>query len=235
MQTRFDMISDYTVYIKNDIEYPKFGVKRWVYWLAHGSQSQKYQIRAGNLFLNCIYFRRNRDAWMSHKPLGSCRYNPKHSVDKYCPIFKFSTIFEEVGLTPTSLIRVRFIYLIRTESWVKSHLFHNLEGSATLKPLLQSSVPWLTSKMHDLHFMKNAVYYGSVFPRKRPSLELMGFAQKHLPHACGPHKPYAPGIYASSCDKVCKISKSVIGVIAFFWLENSASHEHNRLSFCAQS
>nr|CDS27370.1 p2X purinoceptor 4 [Hymenolepis microstoma] len=76
LNKRFEMISNYTVYIKNDIEFPNFGVKR-----------------------------KNRDAWTSDKPLGSCRYNPSHPVDKYCPIFKFSTIFKEVGLTPKALTR----------------------------------------------------------------------------------------------------------------------------------
>ncbi|KAM3178010.1 hypothetical protein ACTXT7_003447 [Hymenolepis weldensis] len=73
---RFEMISNYTVYIKNDIEFPNFGVKR-----------------------------KNRDAWKSDKPLGSCRYDPYHSIDKYCPIFKFSTIFKEVGLTASALTK----------------------------------------------------------------------------------------------------------------------------------
>uniref|UniRef100_A0A5K3ETK8 ATP receptor n=1 Tax=Mesocestoides corti TaxID=53468 RepID=A0A5K3ETK8_MESCO len=83
LNARFEMISNYTVYIKNDIEYPKFHLKR-----------------------------RNRDAWESTKPLGSCRYNPDHPVDKNCPIFKFTTIFKEVGLTPETLIRGGVIGII---------------------------------------------------------------------------------------------------------------------------
>ncbi|VDM19386.1 unnamed protein product [Hydatigera taeniaeformis] len=83
LQTRFDMISNYTVYIKNDIEYPKFSVKR-----------------------------RNRDAWSHKKPLGSCRYNPSDPLDKYCPIFKFETIFNEVGLKPSVLTRGGVIGII---------------------------------------------------------------------------------------------------------------------------
>ncbi|VDK37257.1 unnamed protein product [Taenia asiatica] len=83
LQTRFEMISNYTVYIKNDIEYPKFQVKR-----------------------------RNRDAWSLQKPLGSCRYNPDDEIDKYCPIFKFETIFKEVGLNPSVLTRGGVIGII---------------------------------------------------------------------------------------------------------------------------
>ncbi|VDN97054.1 unnamed protein product [Rodentolepis nana] len=76
LNKRFEMISNYTVYLKNDIEFPNFGIKR-----------------------------KNRDAWVSDKPLGSCRYDPIHPVDKYCPIFKFSTIFKEVGITPKALTK----------------------------------------------------------------------------------------------------------------------------------
>nr|CDS17053.1 p2X purinoceptor 4 [Echinococcus granulosus] len=83
LQTRFEMISNYTVYIKNDIEYPKFHIKR-----------------------------RNRDAWVSNKPLGSCRYNPSDELDKYCPIFRLGTIFEEVGLKPSALTRGGVIGII---------------------------------------------------------------------------------------------------------------------------
>ncbi|VDN17931.1 unnamed protein product [Dibothriocephalus latus] len=68
-QRTLEFIRNYTVYIKNDIEFPKFKVRR-----------------------------NNREAWISNATFGSCRYDPDHPANKYCPIFKLSTIFDKTGV-----------------------------------------------------------------------------------------------------------------------------------------
>ncbi|VDK84642.1 unnamed protein product [Dibothriocephalus latus] len=75
-QRTLDFIRNYTIYIKNNIEFPKFHVKR-----------------------------QNRDAWVSNASLGSCRYNPDHPIDKYCPIFKMSTIFDQTGVDVNTIFK----------------------------------------------------------------------------------------------------------------------------------
>ncbi|BHF66018.1 Receptor for ATP that acts as a ligand-gated ion channel [Sparganum proliferum] len=75
-QKTLDFIRNYTVYIKNDIEFPKFKVKR-----------------------------NNRDSWVSNASIGSCRYDPNHPIDKYCPIFKMSTIFDQTGVDTNTIFK----------------------------------------------------------------------------------------------------------------------------------
>uniref|UniRef100_A0A183T7C5 ATP receptor n=1 Tax=Schistocephalus solidus TaxID=70667 RepID=A0A183T7C5_SCHSO len=75
-QQTLDFIRNYTVYIKNNIEFPQFEVKR-----------------------------NNRDAWISNASFGSCRYDPNHYVDKYCPIFKMSTIFDQTGVDINTIFK----------------------------------------------------------------------------------------------------------------------------------
>ncbi|KAK3750952.1 hypothetical protein RRG08_009211 [Elysia crispata] len=62
--------SNFTVFIKNNIEFPKFGVSR------------------RNLPEN------EDDAYLS-----KCKYNPDSSRDKFCPIFKLDTIVQGAGVT----------------------------------------------------------------------------------------------------------------------------------------
>uniref|UniRef100_A0A183SP57 ATP receptor n=1 Tax=Schistocephalus solidus TaxID=70667 RepID=A0A183SP57_SCHSO len=59
-QRTLDFIRNYTVYIKNDIEFPKFKVRR---------------------------------------------YDPEHPIDKYCPIFKMSTIFDQTGVDMKTIFK----------------------------------------------------------------------------------------------------------------------------------
>ncbi|BHF65531.1 Receptor for ATP that acts as a ligand-gated ion channel [Sparganum proliferum] len=75
-QKTLNFIRNYTVYIKNDIEFPKFKVKR-----------------------------NNRDSWVSNASIGSCRYDPNHPIDKYCPIFKMSTIFDQTGVDTNTIFK----------------------------------------------------------------------------------------------------------------------------------
>ncbi|CAL8070149.1 unnamed protein product [Calicophoron daubneyi] len=62
----FPMVENYTLLIKNDVIFKKFHVHR-----------------------------RNIQEWASKRFLSTCRYNKSHPEYKYCPIFNFSTIFEE--------------------------------------------------------------------------------------------------------------------------------------------
>ncbi|TPP63839.1 P2X purinoceptor 4 [Fasciola gigantica] len=71
----FPMVQNYTLLIKNDITFEKFGVHR-----------------------------RNILPWSSKRFLRSCTYDKNHEEYKYCPIFKLSTIFEEAGVDPSIFI-----------------------------------------------------------------------------------------------------------------------------------
>ncbi|KAL3314668.1 purinergic receptor P2X, ligand-gated ion channel, partial [Cichlidogyrus casuarinus] len=63
-------ISDYTVLIKNDIEFKEFLVRK-----------------------------RNIQPWATQKFISSCTYNKDHPEYRYCPIFKLSTIFKEAEVS----------------------------------------------------------------------------------------------------------------------------------------
>lgn len=56
---------NFTVLLKNSIEFPKFNVKR-----------------------------RNILSWMDKKFLNSCRYDPKHPKNKFCPIFQLKDLIK---------------------------------------------------------------------------------------------------------------------------------------------
>ncbi|TNN18834.1 P2X purinoceptor 4 isoform 2 [Schistosoma japonicum] len=78
----FPMVYNYTLLIKNDINFEKFGIHR-----------------------------RNIQNWASKKFLRSCLYNKTDPENRFCPIFQFSTIFEEANVDESIFISVDFISL----------------------------------------------------------------------------------------------------------------------------
>ncbi|KAL3311643.1 purinergic receptor P2X, ligand-gated ion channel [Cichlidogyrus casuarinus] len=65
---------DFTVMLKNSIEFPKYNVKR-----------------------------RNILPWMDREYLKSCTYRPDHEKDQYCPIFRLKDIIKHANAHPRDL------------------------------------------------------------------------------------------------------------------------------------
>ncbi|XP_018644460.1 P2X receptor subunit (AJ703803) [Schistosoma mansoni] len=71
----FPMVYNYTLLIKNDINFEKFGIHR-----------------------------RNIQNWASKKFLRTCLYNKTDPENRFCPIFQFGTIFEEANVDQSIFI-----------------------------------------------------------------------------------------------------------------------------------
>ncbi|KAF8566118.1 hypothetical protein P879_06044 [Paragonimus westermani] len=71
----FPMVANFTLLIKNDVTFEKFNVHR-----------------------------RNIQDWVSKRFLQTCFYDKDHPEYKYCPIFKFSTIFEEANVSESIFV-----------------------------------------------------------------------------------------------------------------------------------
>nr|CAH8841572.1 unnamed protein product [Trichobilharzia regenti] len=80
-------IVNFTMLIKNSIEFPAFNKKR----------------------LNIL-------SWMTDSYLQECLYNPEHEVDRYCPIFRLGDVFKLAGTNTNRLLKYGGVVAI-TISW----------------------------------------------------------------------------------------------------------------------
>ncbi|CAH8526710.1 unnamed protein product [Heterobilharzia americana] len=80
-------VVNFTVLIKNSIEFPTFKVKR-----------------------------RNILPWMTESYLQECLYNPQHEVDQYCPKFRLGDIFKLAGTSTNRLLKYGGVIAI-TVNW----------------------------------------------------------------------------------------------------------------------
>ncbi|CAH8508672.1 unnamed protein product [Schistosoma rodhaini] len=72
----FFEIINFTIFIKNSIEFPLFNIK------------------LSNIL-----------KWMTNNYLKNCLYNSKHSIDKYCPRFRLYDIFQLIGIHSNRLLK----------------------------------------------------------------------------------------------------------------------------------
>ncbi|CAH8485311.1 unnamed protein product [Schistosoma turkestanicum] len=83
----FFEVINFTVLIKNSIEFPNFKIKR------------------SNIL-----------SWMTENYIQDCLYNPEHSIDKYCPRFRLNDIFKLAGINSNRLLKYGGVIAI-TINW----------------------------------------------------------------------------------------------------------------------